>query len=148
MSFFTALRFLTAIPLPLKHSDSAEDMARSTVFFPVIGLIIGGILVGLNLLLGLFLPRAVVNVLLIVSLVLLTGAMHLDGFADTFDGMAGNKPVEDRWKIMHDSRNGAFGITGLVLVLLVEFVALNSIPAGLMVMSLLIMPVLSRWAMT
>lgn len=148
MSFLTAIRFLTAIPLPFKNNDSAESMGRSTAFFPAVGLIIGMVLAGLNLLFRLILPPPLVNALLIVSLVLITGAMHLDGLADTCDGMAGNKSAEDRWKVMHDSRSGAFGITGIALVLLVKYASLNCIPGNLITMSLLMMPVLSRWAMT
>ena len=55
---------------------------------------------------GLLLPSIVVNPLLIVSLVVLSGALHLDGFVDTCDGIAGYKTVEERWRVMHDSRAG------------------------------------------
>ncbi len=148
MSFFTALRFLTIIPLPFRQQDRPEEMGRSTAYFPVVGLLIGLILVGINLLLGLFLPRAVVNGLLIVFLVIISGALHLDGFVDTCDGIAGHKPVEDRWQVMHDSRAGAFGIVGVALLLLVKYISLNSIPGNLMTAALLLMPVVGRWAMT
>jgi adenosylcobinamide-GDP ribazoletransferase len=147
LSFFTALRFLTIIPLPFGSDDSPEGMGRSTLHFPLVGLLIGGVLVGLNALLGLFLPAAVVNVMLIVSLAVVSGAMHLDGFIDTCDGIAGHKPVEERWKAMRDSRAGAFGIVGVVLLILLKYILLNSIPGNLMIAALLIMPVISRWAM-
>ena len=147
MSFFTALRFLTIIPLRFRSDDSPEEMGRSTVYFPVVGLLIGGVLVGLNALLGLFLPAAVSNVLLIVALAVISGALHLDGFIDTCDGIAGHKPVEERWKAMRDSRAGAFGIVGVALLILVKYILLNSIPVNLMIAALLIMPIISRWAM-
>jgi adenosylcobinamide-GDP ribazoletransferase len=147
LSFFTALRFLTIIPLPFKSDDSPEGMGRSTVYFPVVGLLIGGVLVGLNALLGLFLPAAVVNGLLIVALAVISGAMHLDGFIDTCDGIAGHKPVEERWEAMRDSRAGAFGIVGVALLILLKYVLLNNIPGNLMIAALLIMPVISRWSM-
>jgi len=113
----------------------------------VVGLIIGLVLVGLDWLFGLILPSAVVNALLIVALVVITGVMHLDGFADTCDGMAGHKTTEDRWQVMHDSRVGSFSIVGIVLLLLVKYVSLNSIPTPLMMTTLVLMPVISRWAM-
>ena len=69
-----------------------------------------------------------VNALLIVALVIITGAMHLDGLADTCDGIAGHKTVEERWKVMHDSRTGAFGVVGVVLLLLVKYVSLDNVP--------------------
>jgi adenosylcobinamide-GDP ribazoletransferase len=115
--------------------------------FPLVGLIIGGILVGLNYGLNYILPTPVVNVILIVALVIITGAMHLDGLSDTCDGIAGHKSVEERWKVMHDSRTGAFGVVGVVLILLAQYVTLNSVPADKMTAVLLFMPSVSRWAM-
>ena len=112
----------------------------------MVGFIIGLVLVGLDWLFGLILPSAVVNALLIVSLVVITGVLHLDGFVDTCDGIAGHKTAEDRWRVMHDSRVGGFGIVGIVLLLLVKYVSLNSIPLPLMMTTLVLMPVISRWA--
>jgi adenosylcobinamide-GDP ribazoletransferase len=146
LSFLAALQFLTSIPVPLKRELSPEQLGRSTAYFPLIGLIIGGILVALSWLLGFILPASVVNVLLIVALVIVTGALHLDGFADTCDGIAGHKPVEERWRVMHDSRTGAFGVVGIALLLLVKYVSLNNIPPVFMTAVLLFMPVVSRWA--
>ena len=147
MSFFAALKFLTIIPIPWRRGASPEELGRSIGYFPVVGIIIGLILAGLNWLLGLLLPSAVVNALLIVSLVVLSGALHLDGFVDTCDGIAGHKTVEDRWRVMHDSRAGAFGIVGVFLLLLVKYVSLNSVPETLLMATLVLMPVVSRWAM-
>jgi adenosylcobinamide-GDP ribazoletransferase len=147
LSFLAALRFLTTIPLPERRETSPEQLGRATAYFPVVGLIIGLVLAALNWLLNFIMPSAVVNALLIVILVLITGALHLDGFVDTCDGIAGNKTVEDRWRVMRDSRAGAFGIVGVVLLLLVKYVSLNSIPEVLMMATLLFMPVISRWSM-
>ena len=147
MSFFAAVQFLTSIPLPGRYEASPEQLGRATAYFPVVGLVIGLILTGLNWLLSLILPAAVVNALLIAALVIITGALHLDGFVDTCDGIAGHKPVEDRWKVMRDSRAGAFGIVGVVILLLVKYVSLDNIPPVFMTAILLFMPVVSRWAM-
>lgn len=147
MSFVAALQFLTSIPIPGKRETSPEQLGRATAYFPLVGLIIGVVLIGLHWLLNLILPPAVVNALLIAAMVLLSGALHLDGFVDTCDGIAGHKPVEDRWRVMRDSRVGAFGIVGVVLLLLIKYVTLNNIPPAFMTAILLIMPVVSRWAM-
>lgn len=147
MSFLAALKFLTIIPLTPHREASPEEVGRSIGYFPVVGVIIGLILAGLNWLLGLFVPSAVVNGLLIVAMVVISGALHLDGLVDTCDGIAGHKTVDDRWQVMHDSRAGAFGIVGVFLVLLVKYVSLNSVPENLMMATLLLMPVVSRWAM-
>ncbi len=122
-------------------------MGRSTVFFPVVGLLIGLILVGVNALFKLFLPSEVVNGFLIVTLVVISGALHLDGFVDTCDGIAGHKSAKDRWQVMHDSRAGAFGMVGVVLVLLFKYITLNGIPSNLVPAALLLTPLVSRWAM-
>ena len=145
--FLAALQFLTTIRVPWRRETSPEELGRSTGYFPVVGLIIGLILAGLNWLFSLILPSAIVNALLIVSLVILSGALHLDGFVDTCDGIAGHKPVEERWRVMHDSRAGGFGIVGAVLLLMVKYVSLSSIPESLLTMVLILMPVLGRWAM-
>jgi adenosylcobinamide-GDP ribazoletransferase len=133
--------------VPLERELSAEQLGKATAFFPLVGLVLGGILAGLNWVFNLFLPAGVVDILLIIALVALTGAMHLDGFADTCDGMAGHKPVEKRWEVMHDSRTGAFGVVGIALLLITKYVALTNIPASLMTAALLFVPVASRWAM-
>jgi len=145
--FLAALQFLTIIRLPWRRDVRLEELGRSTGYFPVIGLIIGLILVGLNWLFGLVLPSAVATALLIASLVIISGALHLDGFVDTCDGIAGHKTVEARWKVMRDSRVGGFGIVGVVLLLLVKYVSLSSIPEPLLLTTLVLMPVVSRWAM-
>ena len=147
MRFLAALQFLTIIPLPWRRQVSPEDLARSTGYFPVVGLIIGLLLAGLNWLLGWFLPMAVVHVLLIVFLAVISGALHLDGLADTCDGIASGKTPEERWQVMRDSRVGSFGIVGVCCLLLVKYVSLNNVPQSLVMTSLVLMPVISRWAM-
>ena len=147
MNFFVALQFLTVIPIPWRLKASPDNLGRSVVYFPIVGLAIGLILAGFNWLFSLFLPVPVVNALLLVVLVILTGAIHLDGFVDTCDGLGGHRTAEDRWEVMHDSRAGAFGIVGVVLLLLVKYVVLNGIPGYLMMVTLVFMPVVSRWAM-
>lgn len=147
MRFLDAWSFLTTIPLPRRREASPEEIGRSLAYFPVVGLIIGLILAGLNWLLALFLPSAVVNGLLLVSLVVITGALHLDGFADTCDGIAAHKTVEDRWRVMRDSHIGAFGVIGIFLLLLIKYVSLNSVPENWLMITLVLMPVVSRWAM-
>lgn len=145
--FLAALQFLTIIRIPWRREVQPEELGHSVGYFPVVGLIIGLILAGLNWLFALILPSSVANALLIVSLVILSGALHLDGFVGTCDGIAGHRTVEARWKVMHDIRTGGFGIIGVVLLLLVKYVSLNSIPEPLLMMTLVLMPVLGRWAM-
>ena len=79
MSFLYALSFLTIVPFPSKQNESALELGRSTVFFPLAGLLIGLLLAGFSYLLRLILPGAVVNGLVIALLAVITGGLHLDG---------------------------------------------------------------------
>jgi adenosylcobinamide-GDP ribazoletransferase len=147
-ALYAAIQLLTGIPVNLKRELKPDQIGRGTALFPLVGLVIGGVLVGLNWVFKLFLPTSATNALLIVSLVILTGGIHLDGLADTSDGMAGHKPVEERWRVMRDSRTGAFGVIGIVLVLLTKYIFLDNVPANDVTAVLLFVPVASRWAMT
>ena len=146
MSFLSALRFLTVIPLPLGCKASPEEVGRSLGYFPLVGLLLGLILVGLDRGLGLALPPSVVNGLLVVALALVTGAMHLDGFIDTCDGLVGGRTPQQRWDVMRDSRVGAFGVVGAFCLLLLKYVSLGGLPESSRVATLVLMPTLGRWA--
>ena len=145
MGFWAALQFLTIFPTPLHHEVTERTSGQSLPYFPLVGLILGAILLGLYYGLSLILPPAVVMALLIIALVILTGAHHLDGFIDTCDGAFASKSKRERLAIMSDTRVGAFGIVGVVLLLLLKYVSLLSV--SLILPALLLMPTLSRWTM-
>jgi len=144
MGFWAALQFLTIFPTPLRHEVTAKTSGQSLTYFPLVGLILGAILLSLHYGLTLILPPPVVNALLIIALVILTGAHHLDGFIDTCDGVIAGKSKKERLAIMSDSKVGAFGIVSAILLLLLKYASLSSAP---ILPSLLLMPTLSRWAM-
>jgi len=145
LGFWAALQFLTIFPTPLRHKADAGISGQSLPYFPLVGLLLGAILLGLYYGLSFILPPAVITALLIIALAILTGAHHLDGLVDTCDGILAGKSKKERLAIMSDTRVGAFGIVGVVLLLLLKYVslfyALRMLPA------LLLMPVLSRWTM-
>jgi adenosylcobinamide-GDP ribazoletransferase len=145
LELLAAFQFLTI--LPIKRGFTAEQLGRSTAFFPVVGVAIGLVLAGLDWVLNLILPSSLVNIMMIAVLATLSGALHLDGLADTLDGIAGHRTAERRLEIMRDSRIGGFGAVGLALFLLMEYVALNSIPQNWVPFTLIVAPTLSRWAM-
>ncbi len=148
MKFVAAFRFLTVIPFPLKRELSGDEVGASIAYFPLVGLVLGLVLAAMYWLLSQVAPVTLTSGLVILALVLANGALHLDGFIDTCDGLAGNKSTEDRWRVMRDSRVGAFGVVGGVLLLLLKYVSLSSIPRSLAPAALVIMPTLSRWLIT
>lgn len=146
--FLFAWHFLTAIPISRTHHEpAASDLAASMAWYSTIGLLIGGILVLADVVLGAVCSSPVVNVLLIVLLVLLTRGLHQDGLADTLDGLAGGRTPMDRLAIMRDPRIGAIGATGLFLSLLLRYAGLAALPAGVRIPALICMPAFGRWAM-
>jgi adenosylcobinamide-GDP ribazoletransferase len=147
LGFVIGLRFLTIIPLPFRRQATPEEIGRSVVYFPLVGLLLGLILVGVDRLLGLVLPLSLVNISLIIVMAVLTGALHLDGFIDTCDGAMVRSTPEERLRIMADSRVGAFGVVGACCLILLKYLALDAVPDDLRAASLVLMPVLGRWAM-
>jgi adenosylcobinamide-GDP ribazoletransferase len=148
LRFLSALGFLTILPVPFLREATAGEVGGSTRYFPLVGLVIGGILAGLGWVFDLALPSEAASALLVAAMVVVTGAMHLDGFADTCDGLVGHRSVEERWAAMRDSRAGAFGIVGVVMLLVVKYAALVSLPVGTLAPALVLAVVTGRWAMT
>lgn len=119
--FFTALMFYTRIPCPAWVGHDPEYINKSTRYFPFIGWIVG-LFAGAVLVLSLMVfPVTVAVVLSMISSILLTGAFHEDGFADVCDGFGGGWTDDNILDIMKDSRVGAFGMIGMVLLLLLKW---------------------------
>ena len=136
---------MTIIPLPFTLRCDKEDLGRSTAFFPLTGLAIGGVLVGANWLLSPWLSRPLCDALLISLLTLITGALHMDGLADVCDGLAARGSRERFLAVMKDSQVGAIGAVGLVLGLLLKWQALVAVPTELKWQALLLFPALARF---
>lgn len=169
-NFLWALKFLTIIPVDPEDRIQPKDYGRVACWFPVVGLCIGIFLSLLYLPLSVFFPSLVATALIILVSVVITGAMHLDGLADTCDGIWGGRNRERRLEIMKDSRIGSFGAIGLISLLGLKYVSLLSMgensllhgsPFGACIKSfscnitpvlvnkgvaLIVMPVAGRWA--
>lgn len=146
--FFFAWHFLTAIPLSRSHHDpTPRELALSMRFYPLIGLMLGGLLAASDVLLSGLFSDSVVDGLLIVLLVAVTRGLHQDGLADSLDGLAGGRTPAERLEIMRDGRIGAIGATGLVLALGLRYAGLSAMPQVERVPLLLCMPAVGRWAM-
>ncbi|HZU05859.1 MAG TPA: adenosylcobinamide-GDP ribazoletransferase [Chloroflexota bacterium] len=147
LGFLVALQFLTRLPVPAGLPVAGPALGQALAWFPAVGLVLGGFLIGADVLLSLVLPRPVVDVGLLVLLALLTGGLHLDGFMDTCDGLFSLRSPAERLAIFRDSRVGSFGVAGLASLLLVQWAALGALPAAFRPAMLLVALCLARWAM-
>jgi adenosylcobinamide-GDP ribazoletransferase len=145
-SFIIAVQFLTRIPLAPKMTVSDEEVGRSMGYFPLVGLCMGACLAAAHLLFAAVLPRGVADGLIVALLAALSGAIHLDGLADTADGIAGGKDREERLRIMKDPRIGAIGAVCVVLLIMLKYIALVALPGKLTYRALLLVPMIGRWA--
>jgi len=143
--FLIALQFLTILPVPSPKSCEADDLGRSTAWFPLVGLCIGGLLLLADLALTPLFPRHLTDALLVALLAIITGALHLDGLADVCDGLAARGSKERFLAIMKDSHIGAIGAVGLILLLLLKYAALLAVPIYLKRATLLLFPLLARF---
>src|SRR5262245_62763461 len=124
-----AWHFLTAVPLSRNHHEPASDqLASAMLWYPFVGLLIGGVLAATDVLLNRWLSNDVVAVLVIALLVIMTRGLHQDGLADMIDALAGGRTPAGRLSIMRDPRIGAIGATGLFLSLMLRYGALVSLP--------------------
>lgn len=153
-NFITGLQFLTRIYIAKQSEWSPESFGRSVKYFPLIGAILGIILVLINQLLteyfpyiGIFLPPHVLTIFLIISNVLLTGGLTCDGFMDTMDGIFSGRSKERMLEIMKDSRIGANGVMAFILLVILKWSLIMDIPSQGLPIALFIMPVLGRFAM-
>lgn len=146
VGLFTALRFLTIIPVSWRADRDEAHFGTSIVFFPLVGFIIGCIGALLVLIANHLLPGAVVAFLLMLYLAGISGFLHLDGVADSGDGLLSYRPAKRSLEIMKDSRVGAMGVIVIVFLLLGKYSALTSIPVTHLVSAALVLPVGGRLA--
>jgi adenosylcobinamide-GDP ribazoletransferase len=144
--FATALQFLTRLPAPYPHAASAAQLGAALVYFPAVGALVGLLLVALDAALQPLLAPPVVDALLVATLVVVSGALHLDGLVDTSDAVCARATPAARLALMHDSRAHAPGTIVACLVILAKFAAFGALPAAARAPALLVAPLLGRWA--
>ena len=147
MRLLNAILFLTILPLPTKREVTEAHLARATACFPLVGMLLGGALfLSARLAASLWSPP-MVNALVLILWGLLTGGLHLDGLADTVDGLCGGATREEKLAIMRDSRVGVFGAATLFGLLLLKFSLLGELGGAAYGDALVLAPTLGRWAM-
>jgi adenosylcobinamide-GDP ribazoletransferase len=143
-NFLRALSFLTILPMGQLPLSEEKELARSMVFFPLVGLVIGLLLALGYYLLSFLFSKSLVLWLTIGLLALLTRGLHLDGFADTMDGLGSGGPREKILEVMRDSRIGAFGVINLILLIGAKYFTLDQIPIPSIPYTLILMTVMGR----
>jgi len=143
-----ALSLLTVIPIRITETLLPGDLGRAATWFPLVGLMIGGILAAAQMGFERIFPAPLAAILVVALWAGLTGGLHLDGLADCCDGMLAAVAPERRLEIMKDPRLGTFGGTGLILHLLMKVAALAALTASalpVVSLPLLLAPALARW---
>ena len=135
-------KVLSILPLSLLN------FANSMAFFPLVGMLIGVLLVLLRRIFY-YLPVSTLlsDTVILIVWIWLSGGLHLDGFTDSVDGFLGGHNKEEILKIMKDSSTGAKGVVALVSLLLLKFVLLVEMPLFLKDAALFFTPTIGRWSM-
>lgn len=143
--FLLSLQFLTLFPIRISFGVEKKDFGAALFWFPVVGVLIGLALSSIVFLLA-PLPQVVIAAIIVSASIIITGGIHLDGFADTCDGLSGFTTKERALEIMRDSRIGAMGAAGVAALLILKFSFFASIPREEMWKYLILMAAFGRWA--
>jgi adenosylcobinamide-GDP ribazoletransferase len=127
--FLVATQFLTRLPTPELKGFQSSWLSQSARYFPLVGVLVGVIGVGVWWLARHALPSSVSVGLMLTVSVLVTGAFHEDGLADTCDGLGAGGSKDRILSVMKDSRIGAFGAISLVLAFGLKWTTLDALPA-------------------
>ena len=144
--YFVAQTFLTRLPCPRHVDHDAHALGRSTPFFAVVGTLIGVIAAGVYWLASQVFDPVISATLTLACTILLTGAFHEDGLADTADGLGGGFTLERKLDIMRDSRIGTYGASALILGIVLRLLAIAALPGDVAVAALILSHTLARFS--
>lgn len=144
MNPLSAVTFLTVIPVPARDRPALGEVARALWAFPAVGIGLGAAALGAYQLASRALPEPATAAVVVVTLLLLSGGMHLEGLADACDGLFGGRTREERLAIMRDPRVGAYGVMGIVSILGLKWAGVASLSGTVRFEALLLAPCLAR----
>ncbi|MFC4322242.1 adenosylcobinamide-GDP ribazoletransferase [Litchfieldia salsa] len=125
--FILAIQFLTRLPIPINCPWNPKTSRWALKSYPLVGLLLGSIIIGILALLQSYLPVLVMTLLILSIWVWITGGLHLDGWMDVADAIGSNAPIEKKWEIMKDPHVGSFGIISLLFLLAWKFIFIYSL---------------------
>ena len=141
------IQLFTKFPIKKEIEFDQDEFSRGIIFFPVIGLLIGAVACIAAYLSGLFFTREIAAICMIASVALFTGALHLDGLADTMDGILSARNREQMLLIMKDSRIGTHGVLALLGVISMKYLFLLEVSSENFLSMVLALPIIGRTAM-
>lgn len=144
-SFIHAVQFLTRLPTPRLATFDPEDLSRSAVWFPIVGLIIGGIL-AVGVWAGTYATPWIGALVGLVLWIWITGGLHLDGLSDVADGLgAAHRDPERFLDVLRDPHVGAFGTIAIATQLIAKLVLLAALAGPWSLAALALVPAWARW---
>ena len=143
--FLVSIQFLTRLPVPRLHGFQPDWLPGSVRYFPLVGVLVGLISIGVWWLAGLVFPPTVAVGIMIAASLLVTGAFHEDGLADVCDGFGGGGTRDAVLSIMKDSRIGAFGAIGIGMMLALKWSTLVALPRSALPLTVVSAHMASRW---
>lgn len=142
------IQFMTRYPIPVAVDFTAERFVQGMKWMPLVGLLAALPAAAGFVLADWLLGREVAAIVAVIGLITVTGGLHLDGIADTADGLFCYRSRERMLEIMRDSTLGTNGVIAVVLTILLKYIFLQTLPANSGVLAVLIAPVLGRTALT
>ncbi len=142
--FILAIQFLTRIPINISLKVEEKDFIEGIIYFPIVGLIMGMIILSSYYIGDLILGKLLGSVFAVAMEIFITGGLNLDGLANTFDGVYSNRQKDRILEIMEDRRLGTKGAIAIILLLMIKIVLINEISVPNIYPILLLMPVYSR----
>lgn len=135
--FVLAVQFLTRIPIAIRVDFEPKTISKSVAFFPMVGIIVGSISALVYYIFN-YINSDIASVAAVLTIVLLTGGLHLDGLSDTMDGFFSGRSRDRILEIMKDSRVGAFGVIAIVFNLLLKYVIIKSFNSSWAITSIIL----------
>jgi len=147
-NFILILQFMTRIPININLKVERENFQKGVAYFPLVGLIVGGIEALVYYMSAKIFPLSIASFFFVVAHIVITGAIHIDGFGDTIDGIFSGRSKDRILEIMKDSRVGTFGAVGIILLILGRFIAIKEMPFDAAIVAIVLAPIIARTCVT
>lgn len=147
-NFILILQFMTRIPININLKVERENFQKGVAYFPLVGLIVGGLEALVYYMSAKIFSLNIASFFTLVTHIVVTGAIHIDGFGDTIDGIFSGRSKEKILEIMKDSRVGTFGAVGIILLILGRFIAIKEMPFDTAIVAIVLAPIIARTFVT